>query len=88
MSPLWRISLAREWPGAHPADAAAVNFVDDGRNPPETAVRERALEHIKNAKLLLVLASTDTSGRVTTVMAKFWASQLKELLEAAPERGM
>ena len=49
---------------------------------------ERELKRIKNAKLLLIPASTDTRGHGTTGMAGFWANEVKALLESVPKRGM
>ena len=77
-------------PGLDRIQAAllAINSADDERNPPETGVMERELKRIKNAKLLLIQASTDTRGHGTTGMAKFWKTELKTLLETAPKKAM
>ena len=66
----------------------AINSADDERNPPETGLMERALARVKNGKLLLIPASDDTRGHLTTGMAKFYKLQLQELLASAPKRGM
>jgi len=47
-----------------------------------------AMKRIKNATLYLIPASTQTSGHLTTGNAKFYARQLRELLQTAPHRGM
>ncbi len=44
----------------------AINAADDERNPPETGVTDAALKRIKNAMLLLIPASTETRGHLTT----------------------
>ncbi len=69
------------------ARVLAINSADDERNPPETGVMDRALQHIPGAKLYLIPASTETRGHGTTGMAKFWKDQLKILLDTTPKRG-
>ena len=70
------------------ATLLAINAADDERNPPETGVTEAAMKQVKNGKLLLIPASTETSGHLTTGNAKFYARQLRELLQTAPQRAM
>jgi homoserine O-acetyltransferase len=70
------------------ATLLAINAADDERNPPETGVTERALKQVKNGKLFLIPASEQTSGHGTTGNAKFYARQLQELLQTAPQRAM
>ncbi len=66
----------------------AINSADDERNPPETGIMERELKRMKNGKLYLIPASEDTRGHGTTGMAKFWKSQVQELLATVPRRAM
>jgi homoserine O-acetyltransferase len=66
------------------ATLLAINAADDERNPPETGVTEAAMKRIKNGKLYLIPASTETRGHLTTADAKFYAQQLRELLQTAP----
>ena len=77
-------------PGLDRIQAAllAINSADDERNPPETGVMERELKRIKNARLLLIPASTDTRGHGTTGMARFWSTELKAFLESTPRKAM
>jgi homoserine O-acetyltransferase/O-succinyltransferase len=70
------------------ATVLAINSADDERNPPETGVTAEALKRIKNAHLYLIPASAETRGHTTTGNAKFYAEQLKELLQTAPQRAM
>jgi homoserine O-acetyltransferase/O-succinyltransferase len=65
----------------------AINSADDERNPPETGIMERELKRVKNARLLLIPASEDTRGHLTTGFAKFWKQPVQELLQTAPRRG-
>jgi homoserine O-acetyltransferase len=65
-----------------------INAADDERNPPETGVTDAAMKRIKNGKLYLIPASTDTRGHLTTGNAKFYAKQLRELLQTAPQKTM
>jgi homoserine O-acetyltransferase len=66
----------------------AINAADDERNPPETGVTEAALRRIRNARLYLVPASTETRGHLTTGNAKFYKQQLQELLQTAPQKAV
>jgi len=70
------------------ATLLAINAADDERNPPETGVTDAAIKRIKNGKIHLIPASTETRGHLTTGNAKFYAQQLRELLQTAPQRTM
>lgn len=70
------------------ATVLAINAADDERNPPETGLMDAALKRIKNAKLLLIPASNDSRGHLTTGSAKFYKQQLQELLQTAPQKTM
>jgi homoserine O-acetyltransferase/O-succinyltransferase len=70
------------------ATLLAINAADDERNPPETGLMDQALKRIKNAKLYLIPASTETRGHGTTGSAHFYKQQLQELLQTAPQRTM
>jgi homoserine O-acetyltransferase len=65
-----------------------INSADDERNPPETGVAEQAMKRVKNGKIYLIPASTETSGHLTTGNAKFYAQPLRELLASAPQKAM
>jgi homoserine O-acetyltransferase len=47
---------------------------------------DAALKRIKNAKLYLIPASSDTRGHATNVFAKFWNTQLRDFLASVPQR--
>ena len=70
------------------ATLLAINAADDERNPPETSVTDAALKRVKNGKLYLIPASTETRGHLTTGNARFYSQQLQELLATAPQRTM
>jgi homoserine O-acetyltransferase len=70
------------------APLLAINAADDERNPPETGVMEAAMKRLKNGRVYLIPASTETRGHGTTGMAKFFARQLQEFLEKTPQRPM
>jgi homoserine O-acetyltransferase len=70
------------------ATLLAINAADDERNPPETGITDAAIKRIKNGKLYLIPASTETRGHLTTGNAKFYARQLQELLATAPQKTM
>ena len=69
-------SLARfnPSPGLEKIEATvlAINADDDERNLPETGVTDAALKCIRNAKLYLIPASTETRGHLTTGNARFY----------------
>ena len=80
-----------QWQSSHDYDAAAglsrieakllaINSVDDERNPPETGVIIDALSHVKNGKLYLIPASSETRGHGTTGDAKFYKEPIEQLL--------
>ena len=61
-----------------------INAADDERNPPETGLMDASLKRVKNGKLLLIPASTETRGHGTTGMAKFWSAQVRDWLATVP----
>jgi homoserine O-acetyltransferase len=65
-----------------------INAADDERNPPETGVTDAGIKRIKNGKIYLIPASTETRGHLTTGNARFYSRQLQELLQTAPQRTM
>lgn len=65
----------------------AINAADDERDPPETGLEVAALKRVKHARLLLIPASAETTGHLTTGNAKFYEKQLRLLLQQAPHRG-
>jgi homoserine O-acetyltransferase len=88
-----------QWDASHDFDPSAgmekieamvlaINAADDERNPPETGVTAAAIKRIKNGKIYLIPASTETRGHLTTGNAKFYVEQLKELLQTAPQKTM
>ena len=64
------------------ARVLAINSADDERNPPVLGFMEKALPRIKNAKLFLIPASSETSGHSTTGQAKWWAKELNSTLQS------
>jgi homoserine O-acetyltransferase/O-succinyltransferase len=88
-----------QWESSHDYNAAGslerieaplllINAADDERNPPETGVTEAAMKQVKNGRLYLIPASTETRGHGTTGNAKFYSEQLRQLLQTAPQRTM
>jgi homoserine O-acetyltransferase len=65
-----------------------INSADDERNPPETGVTEAAMKRVKNGRIHLIPASSETRGHLTTGNAKFYAEQVRQLLQTAPQRTM
>lgn len=88
-----------QWDSSHDYNAAEklegieaslllINSADDERNPPETGVTDAAMKRVKNGKLFLIPASTETRGHGTTGNAKFYREQVRQLLQTAPQRTM
>jgi homoserine O-acetyltransferase len=88
-----------QWEASHDYDPSAemekieavllaINAADDERNPPETGVTQGAIKRIKNGRLYLIPASTETRGHLTTGSAKFYSEQLRDLLQTAPQKTM
>jgi homoserine O-acetyltransferase len=69
------------------APVLAINSADDERNPPETGIMQRSMQHVKNGRLLLIPASAETRGHGTTGMAVFWKEALRDFLNNLPARG-
>ncbi|QIO32056.1 alpha/beta fold hydrolase [Bradyrhizobium sp. 1(2017)] len=65
-----------------------INSADDERNPPETGVTDAAMKRVKNGRLFLIPASTETRGHGTTGNARFYSGQVRQLLQTAPQRTM
>ncbi|MCP3387439.1 alpha/beta fold hydrolase [Bradyrhizobium sp. CCGB12] len=65
-----------------------INSADDERNPPETGVTGAAMKRVKNGRLLLIPASTETRGHGTTGNAKFYSEQIRQFLQTAPQQGI
>jgi len=65
-----------------------INAADDERNPPETGITDAALKRVKNGRLFLIPASSETRGHLTTGNAAFYKTQLEELLQTAPQKAM
>jgi homoserine O-acetyltransferase len=70
------------------AAVLAINAADDERNPPETGLMDGAMARIRNARLLLIPASTESRGHLTTGAARFYKQQLQEFLQNVPKRTM
>jgi len=64
------------------APVLLINAADDERNPPETGVTEAAMKRVKNGKIHLIPASTQTRGHSTTGNAKFYKQQLADFIAA------
>lgn len=69
------------------APVLLINAADDERNPPETGITEAALRKVANARLLLIPASSETTGHGTTGNARWYAKELAEFLATVPRRG-
>ncbi len=67
------------------AHVLAINSADDERNPVATGLMAEAMKNVKNGRLLIIPASTDTAGHGTTgSMARLYARELAEFLAAVP----
>jgi homoserine O-acetyltransferase/O-succinyltransferase len=66
------------------AKLMAINFADDAVNPPELEVMEPAIKRIRDARLVIVPASTETHGHFTHLRAAFWKSHLAAFMKTLP----
>jgi homoserine O-acetyltransferase len=46
------------------------------------------MKRVKNGRLYLIPASTETRGHGTTGNAKFYSEQIRQLLESVPQQAM
>lgn len=81
-----------QWDSSHDFDASpglskiraavlAINSADDERNPPETGRLTQAMQQVKNGRIYLIPASTETRGHGTTGIAAFYAKELQAFLD-------
>ena len=63
-----------------------INSVDDERNRPELGVWEAVKSQVKNIRVHLIPASSDTLGHGTTGQARFWKAEVEAVLKATPSR--
>jgi homoserine O-acetyltransferase len=71
------------------ASVLVINAADDERNPPETGVLDRAMKRVKDGRVYLIPASTETRGHGTTGSnAGLYAKQLADFLQSVPKKGM
>ena len=86
-----------QWEASHDYNAAdkleqieasllLINSADDERNPPETGITDAAMKRVKNGRLHLIPASTETRGHGTTGNARFYTEQIRQLLQTAPQQ--
>ncbi len=68
------------------ATVLAINSGDDERNPTELGVMESQFKRVKNGSYYIIPGSPQTSGHATTGDARFYKSQLADLLARAPHR--
>ncbi|HEX3061442.1 MAG TPA: alpha/beta fold hydrolase [Usitatibacter sp.] len=66
------------------ATVLAINAADDERNPPELGILDREIQRVKNGRVLLIPASPETSGHLTTGSARFYKDELARVLREAP----
>jgi homoserine O-acetyltransferase len=71
------------WPGLEKITAPVmwVNSADDFINPRNLAIPQQAVKRMKNARFRLIPESADTHGHGTHTWAKFWKTDLIELLK-------
>ena len=71
------------WPGLETITAPLtwVNSADDFINPRNLPIPQQAVKRMKNARFRLIPESADTHGHGTHTWAKFWKTDLIELLK-------
>jgi homoserine O-acetyltransferase/O-succinyltransferase len=83
---LYQVSASRNYDPSTQLDKIKapvmyINSADDFINPPELGIAEREVQHIKNARFILIPASEQTHGHGTHTWAAIWKQHLAELLE-------
>jgi homoserine O-acetyltransferase len=68
------------------APVLAVNSADDERNPQETGYLARDIARLKNGRLYVIPASTETHGHGTAGNAALWLAPFKEWLAGLSKR--
>ncbi len=69
------------------AAVLAINSADDERYPPELGMLEKEIKRVKNGLLLLIPASSKTTGHGTAgKAAQFWKDELARLLQMVPSK--
>ena len=70
------------WPGLEKITAPLtwINSADDFINPRNLTIPEQAVRRMKNARFRLIAETAETRGHGTHTWAKFWKSDLIELL--------
>ncbi|MBS0505186.1 MAG: alpha/beta fold hydrolase [Proteobacteria bacterium] len=58
-----------------------VNSADDAINPPGLGIAEREAKRLPNGRFILIPQSAETKGHGTHTWAKFWKSELVDLLK-------
>lgn len=66
------------------ASLLLINSADDERNPPETGITDVAMKRVRNGRVYLIPASTETRGHGTTGNAKFYAEEIRQFLNSVP----
>jgi homoserine O-acetyltransferase len=82
---LYQYEASRDYNPASQLDSIqarvlAINSADDERNPAELGLMERAMQHVKNGRYVLIPAGPETRGHGTVGAAKIWKSYLAEFL--------
>jgi homoserine O-acetyltransferase/O-succinyltransferase len=83
---LYQVSASRNYDPSTQLDKIKaqvmyINSADDFINPPELGIAEREVQHIKNARFVLLPISEQTHGHGTHTWAAVWKQYLAELLE-------
>lgn len=86
---IWQVNASRNYDpepmlGKIRAHVLAINSADDERDPPETGVMDAAMKKVKNGRVYLIPATTETFGHGTVFNATLYAKQLGEFLAAVP----
>jgi len=88
---IWRFAASRDYdPSAHlgriEAAVLAINSADDERSPPESGILEDSVRRLKNGRLHVIPASSETGGHSTTANAAVFKDELRDFLETVPRR--
>jgi homoserine O-acetyltransferase len=86
---LYQFNASRDYdpePGLHKIQSTVlmINSSDDERNPPELEQTRKALTRVPHLSVHIIPGSEQTLGHSTAGQARWWAEQVRAVLQTAP----
>jgi len=88
---IWEFEASRDYDPAAGleqilAPVLAVNFADDGLNPPELGVLDSLIKRVPDGRAVLIPSGPKTLGHQTLHMAEVWGPFLRDILDRSISR--